>query len=105
MVKESRLYDILEVAEDADAATLKKKYRELARKYHPDRNQNDVEKFKEISLAYATLTDPEKRNIYNIKGEKGLKKPCCKAPAYPDKPATASKKGLHLGLKIEKNLR
>ena len=92
MVKERRLYDILEVDPCADAATLKKKYRELARKYHPDRNKEGAELFKELSLAYATLTDPEKRNIYNLKGEKGLKKPCCKAPAYPDKTVKKSKK-------------
>jgi len=87
MVKETRLYELLEVEPCADAATLKKKYRELARKYHPDRNPATEDLFKDISLAYATLTDPEKRNVYDIKGETGLKKPCCKAPAYPDKKA------------------
>merc|ERR1712013_600326 len=92
MVKETRLYELLKVEPCADDDTLKKKYRELARKYHPDRNPDGAELFKEISLAYATLKDPEKRNLYNVKGEAGLKKPCCKAPAYPDKTATASKK-------------
>jgi len=92
MVKETRLYELLKVEPCADDDTLKKKYRELARKYHPDRNPDGAELFKEISLAYATLKDPEKRNLYNVKGEAGLKKPCCKAPAYPDKTATSSKK-------------
>jgi len=89
-VKEIRLYELLEVEPCADTGTLKKKYRELARRYHPDRNPDSEDLFKDISLAYATLTDPEKRNVYDIKGEKGLKKPCCKAPAYPDKKAEAS---------------
>jgi len=91
-VKEIRLYELLEVEPCADAGTLKKKYRELARRYHPDRNPDSEDLFKDISLAYATLTDPEKRNVYDIKGEKGLKKPCCKAPAYPDKKASSLKK-------------
>lgn len=92
MVKETRLYELLEVEPCVDAATLKKKYRELARKYHPDRNPASEDLFKDISLAYATLTDPEKRNVYDVKGEKGLKKPCCNAPAYPDKKASGLKK-------------
>ena len=49
MVKETRLYDILEVQPDVDVATLKRKYRELARKYHPDRNLESADLFKDIS--------------------------------------------------------
>ncbi len=61
-------YEILGVSRDADDATLKKAYRALAKKYHPDTNQGDAEaeeKFKEASEAYAVLSDPDKRRQYD----------------------------------------
>ena len=56
-------YDILEVSKTATADEIKKSYRKLARKYHPDVNPGDKEaenKFKELSEAYAVLSDPKK---------------------------------------------
>ena len=56
-------YEVLGVSRDADEATLKKAYRQVAKKYHPDMNPGDAEaerKFKEASEAYAILSDPEK---------------------------------------------
>lgn len=73
MVKESKFYDILGVTPDADESTLKKAYRKLALKYHPDKNPDAGEKFKEISMAYEVLSDPEKRRIYDQHGEQGIK--------------------------------
>lgn len=61
-------YEVLGVGKDADDAALKKSYRVLAKKYHPDMNPGDAEaekKFKEASEAYAVLTDPEKRRQYD----------------------------------------
>lgn len=61
-------YEVLGVARDADDAALKKAYRVLAKKYHPDINPGDAEaeaKFKEASEAYAVLSDPEKRKQYD----------------------------------------
>ena len=69
-------YEILGVEKNADEKELKKAYRKLAMKYHPDRNPDDPEaeaKFKECSEAYAVLSDPEKRQIYDQYGEEGLK--------------------------------
>ena len=61
-------YEVLGVSRDADDATLKKAYRQVAKKYHPDMNPGDAEaekKFKEASEAYAVLRDPEKRRQYD----------------------------------------
>lgn len=68
MSQKQDYYELLEVARDADAETLKKAYRRLAMKYHPDKNPGDraaEEKFKEISQAYAVLSDPDKRAHYD----------------------------------------
>lgn len=61
-------YEVLGVSRDADDATLKKAYRQLAKKYHPDMNPGDAEaerKFKEASEAYAVLSDADKRRQYD----------------------------------------
>jgi len=61
-------YQILGVSKDDSLDTIKKAYRKLARKYHPDVNPGDKvaeEKFKEISEAYAVLSDPEKKKQYD----------------------------------------
>ena len=61
-------YEVLGVPKDADEAALKKAYRVLAKKYHPDANPGDKEaeaKFKEASEAYSVLSDPEKRKKYD----------------------------------------
>ena len=61
-------YKILEVPRSADGKEIKKAFRRLARKYHPDVNKDDKaaeEKFKEINEAYEVLSDPEKRRMYD----------------------------------------
>jgi len=73
MVKETKFYDLLGVAPTADDNSLKKAYRKLAMKYHPDKNPEAGEKFKEISMAYEILSNPEKRRLYDQAGEQGIK--------------------------------
>ncbi len=61
-------YEVLGVDKNADAAAIKKAYRTLGKKYHPDANPGDKEaeaKFKELSEAYAVLSDPDKRSKYD----------------------------------------
>ena len=61
-------YEVLGVDKNADEAAIKRAYRVLAKKYHPDMNPGDAEaekKFKEASEAYAVLSDPEKRRQYD----------------------------------------
>ena len=67
-------YDILGVSKNTDDKEIKKAYRKLALKYHPDRNKSkDAEdKFKEISTAYAVLSNPEKRKVYDQYGQAGI---------------------------------
>lgn len=66
------LYEILGVSRQADAAEIKKKYRQLAKKHHPDLNPDDEkaqETFKEINIAYEVLIDNEKRAQYDRYGD------------------------------------
>ena len=68
MAEKRDLYEVLGVDRNADETTLKKAYRKLAKKYHPDVNPGDKDaeqKFKEATNAYAILSDPEKRRQYD----------------------------------------
>jgi len=68
-------YKVLGVARGASDDEIKKCYRKLALKYHPDKNHTPgaEEKFKEIGEAYDVLSDPKKKQIYDAYGEDGLK--------------------------------
>ena len=68
-------YEVLGVQRDADAVVLKRAYRELALKFHPDQNPDNPEaetRFKEVSEAYTVLSDPEKRMRYDRRGFEGV---------------------------------
>ena len=70
--RHTELYELLEISPDADEDAIKKAYRRLAVKYHPDKNPGNKEaeeKFKKISHAYEILGDKEKRQIYDQYGE------------------------------------
>ena len=73
-MKKRDYYEILGLDRNADKKEIKKAYRKLALKYHPDKNpsKDAEEKFKEISEAYAVLYDDEKRNMYDQYGHAGI---------------------------------
>ncbi|PNY81137.1 DnaJ C-terminal domain-containing protein [Deinococcus koreensis] len=67
-------YDVLGVSRGASDADIKSAYRKLAKQFHPDKNQGDeksADKFKEVGEAYAVLSDPEKRKVYDQYGHTG----------------------------------
>jgi curved DNA-binding protein len=75
MARRRDLYEVLGVARGADAEAIRKSYRQLARKFHPDLNQGrreSEERFKEVSEAYAVLSDAEKRALYDDFGAVSL---------------------------------
>lgn len=69
-------YSVLKVDRSADGETIKKAYRKLALKWHPDKNPDNKEeaekRFKLVSEAYEVLSDPRKRQIYDLHGKEGL---------------------------------
>eukprot|EP00792_Barthelona_sp_PAP020_P005521 TRINITY_DN2681_c0_g1_i2.p1 TRINITY_DN2681_c0_g1~~TRINITY_DN2681_c0_g1_i2.p1 ORF type:complete len:403 (+),score=130.99 TRINITY_DN2681_c0_g1_i2:63-1271(+) len=74
MVAETEFYDILGVSPNASKADIRKAYRKLAVKYHPDKNKAEdaTDKFAAINAAYEVLKDDEKRELYDKYGEEGL---------------------------------
>mmetsp|Transcript_8750 Transcript_8750/g.22499 ORF Transcript_8750/g.22499 Transcript_8750/m.22499 type:complete len:462 (-) Transcript_8750:106-1491(-) len=76
-VRDPKLYNVLGVPPDSPESVIKKAYKKKALMYHPDRAKGDKKqaekKFQEVAHAYETLSDPEKRKIYDMYGEDGVK--------------------------------
>ena len=65
----SSYYEVLGVSQQATEADIKRAYRALARRYHPDSHPDDPDaeaQFKEVTIAYETLRDPERRRRYDV---------------------------------------
>jgi molecular chaperone DnaJ len=74
-MEELSYYEILEVSQSADKSTIKKAYRTMAKKYHPDKNPGDAQaeqKFKLCNEAYQCLSDEKQKSIYDRYGKEGL---------------------------------
>lgn len=70
-VDNKKFYDIIGVSQTASQDEIRKAFRKKALKEHPDKG-GDPEKFKELSVAYEVLGDPEKREMYDKYGEEGI---------------------------------
>lgn len=71
-IDNEKLYEVLGIAKTANENEIRKAFKKLAIKHHPDRG-GDAEKFKEVNAAYEVLSDPEKRELYDKYGLEGLK--------------------------------
>jgi len=75
-MSERDYYEVLGIDKNADEAKIKKAYKRLAMKYHPDRNAGDKsgaeKKFKEVRKAYDVISDPQKRSAYDQFGHAGV---------------------------------
>lgn len=83
MTEKRDYYDILGISKNADDGAIKKAYRKLAKKYHPDTNQGDKQaeqRFKEVTEAYNVLSDPERKKIYDQFGHAGLESGAAEGP-------------------------
>jgi DnaJ-class molecular chaperone len=72
-VEEIDLYDVLGVDEDADSSEIKKAFRTLSLKYHPDKNPGQTDMFQKVSRAYEILSDEELKYVYDFNGMAGVK--------------------------------
>ena len=78
-------YEVLGISRDADEHTIKKAYRKLAKRYHPDTNTGNAqaeERFKEVTEAYDVLSDPEKKKLYDRFGHAAFDGSMAGAGAY-----------------------
>lgn len=74
LLAEDYYYRVLELTPDATDSDIKKAFRRLSVKYHPDKNPGDqaaAQKYLEVNKAYEILTDPEKKQLYDLYGEEG----------------------------------
>ncbi|XP_014775239.1 dnaJ homolog subfamily A member 2 [Octopus bimaculoides] len=71
-MEDLNLYNVLGVTKNASSSEIKKAFNKLAKEYHPDKNPNAGDKFKEINYAHEVLSNPEKRRIYDHYGIQGL---------------------------------
>ena len=96
MAAKQDYYELLGVAKNADATAIKKAYRKLAKKYHPDTNAGDPaaeQKFKDVTEAYTILSDPEKRKLYDQFGHAAFDGSMPEGGAYQYSGAGASQNG------------
>lgn len=97
MNDEPDYYSLLDVAPDADEATIRAAFRSLARRYHPDvAGTGNLERMRALNVAYQTLGDPEQRSLYDLRRPARARKPAQPAPATiaPLTAAVAGRSGL-----------